>query len=29
MRDILKGQGFEIYSDEERSEFAFIEARKL
>jgi len=25
---VLKEQGFEIYSDEERGDFTFIEARK-
>lgn len=29
LRDIIKEQGFEIYSDEERGDFAFIEAREL
>jgi superfamily II DNA or RNA helicase len=29
LRDILKGKGFEIYQDEERGEFTFIEAREL
>lgn len=29
LRDVLKEQGFEIYMDEERSQFTFIEARKL
>jgi Hypothetical methyltransferase len=29
LRDVLKEQGFEIYSDEERSQFTFIEARKV
>jgi hypothetical protein len=27
--DIIKEQGFEIYSDEERGDFTFIEAREL
>ena len=29
IRDIIKKQGFDIYSDEERGDFAFIEAREL
>jgi hypothetical protein len=29
LRDIIKEQGFEIYSDEERGDFTFIEAREL
>ena len=29
LRDIIKGQGFEIYAEEERGEFTFIEARVL
>jgi ribosomal RNA-processing protein 8 len=29
LRDILREQGFEIYIDEERGDFTFIEARKL
>ena len=29
LRDIIKKQGFEIYSDEERGDFTFIEAREL
>ena len=29
LREIIKERGFEIYSDEERGDFAFIEARKL
>jgi Hypothetical methyltransferase len=28
LRDIIKEQGFEKYSDEEKGDFAFIEARK-
>jgi hypothetical protein len=28
LRDVLKEQGFEIYSDEEKGDFTFIEARK-
>ena len=29
LRDILREQGFEIYTDEERRDFTFIEAREL
>jgi Hypothetical methyltransferase len=29
LRDIIKEQGFEIYEDEERGDFTFIEAREL
>jgi hypothetical protein len=29
IRDIIKKQGFEIYSDEEKEDFTFIEAREL
>jgi hypothetical protein len=29
LRDVLKEQGYEIYSDEERGDFTFIEAREL
>ncbi len=29
LRDIIKKQGFEIYSDEERGDFTFIEAREI
>jgi superfamily II DNA or RNA helicase len=29
LRNVIKEQGFEIYSDEERGDFTFIEARKL
>jgi superfamily II DNA or RNA helicase len=29
LRDIIKQQGFEIYEDEERGDFTFIEAREL
>ncbi|MFL6358344.1 MAG: hypothetical protein ACJ72V_03250 [Nitrososphaeraceae archaeon] len=29
LRDEIKKQGFEIYSDEERGDFTFIESRKL
>jgi hypothetical protein len=29
LRQIVKDQGFEIYSDEERGDFTFIEAREL
>jgi SAM-dependent methyltransferase len=29
LRDLIKEQGFEIYSDEERGDFTFIEARDL
>jgi hypothetical protein len=29
LRDAIKEQGFEIYSDEERGDFTFIEAREL
>jgi SAM-dependent methyltransferase len=29
LRDVIKEQGFEIYSDRERGDFTFIEARKL
>jgi len=29
LRDILKQQGFEIYTDEERGDFTFIEAREI
>ena len=29
LRQIVKEQGFEIYSDEERGDFTFIEAREL
>jgi superfamily II DNA or RNA helicase len=29
LRDVVKEQGFEIYSDEERGDFTFIDARKL
>ena len=29
LRDVLREQGFEIYTDEERGDFTFIEAREL
>jgi hypothetical protein len=29
LRDALREEGFEIYQDEERGEFTFIEAREL
>jgi hypothetical protein len=29
LRDVIKGEGFEIYIDEERGDFTFIEAREL
>ena len=29
LRDILKEKGFEIYSDEVKGDFTFLEARKL
>lgn len=29
IRDLIKRQGFEIYVDEERGDFTFIEAREL
>ena len=29
LREVLTDQGFEIYSDEERGDFTFIEAREL
>jgi hypothetical protein len=29
LREIIKEQGFEIYSDEERGDFTLIEAREL
>jgi ubiquinone/menaquinone biosynthesis C-methylase UbiE len=29
LRDVIKEQGFDIYSDEERGDFTFIEAREL
>ncbi len=29
IRDVIKKQGFDIYSDEERGDFTFIEAREL
>ena len=29
LRNVIKDQGFEIYSDEQRGDFTFIEARKL
>jgi hypothetical protein len=29
LRDVLTEQGFEIYSDEERGDFTFIEAREF
>jgi hypothetical protein len=29
LRDVLREQGFEIYTDEERGDFTFIEARDL
>ena len=29
LRDIIKKEGFEIYSDEEKGDFTFIEAREL
>jgi hypothetical protein len=29
LRQIVKEQGFEIYSDEERGDFTFIEAREI
>ena len=29
LRDVIKEQGFEIYTDEERGDFTFIEAREL
>lgn len=29
LRDVIKEQGFDIYSDEVKGDFTFIEARKL
>ena len=29
LRNVIKDQGFEIYSDEENEDFTFIDARKL
>ncbi|MGB8035353.1 MAG: hypothetical protein WCF03_16195 [Nitrososphaeraceae archaeon] len=29
LRNVIKDHGFEIYSDEERGDFTFIEARRL
>jgi hypothetical protein len=29
LRDVLREQGFEIYTDEERGDFTFIETREL
>jgi hypothetical protein len=29
LRNVITGQGFEIYADEERGDFTFIDARKL
>ena len=29
LRDTVKAEGFEIYNDEERGDFTFIEAREL
>jgi hypothetical protein len=29
LRDIINAEGFEIYTDEERGDFTFIEAREL
>jgi hypothetical protein len=29
LRDIIKKQGFEIYSDEEKGDFTFIEASEI
>jgi hypothetical protein len=29
LRDTILGEGFEIYNDEERGDFTFIEAREL
>lgn len=29
LRKVITGQGFEIYADEERGDFTFIDARKL
>ena len=29
LRDVIKAEGFETYSDEERGDFTFIEAREL
>jgi 16S rRNA G1207 methylase RsmC len=29
IRDVIKEKGFEIYTDEERGDFTFIEAREL
>ena len=29
LRDVIKQRGFEIYEDEERGDFTFIEAREL
>ena len=29
IRDIIKKQGFDIYSDEQKGDFTFIEAREL
>ena len=29
LRDVIKGEGFEIYTDDERGDFTFIEAREL
>jgi hypothetical protein len=29
LRDVIKVEGFDIYTDEERGDFTFIEAREL
>ena len=29
LRDVIKAEGFEIYLDEERGDFTFVEAREL
>jgi hypothetical protein len=29
LRDVIKAEGFETYSDEQRGDFTFIEAREL
>jgi len=29
LRDVIKENGFEIYNDEQRGDFTFIEAREL
>jgi hypothetical protein len=29
LRDVIKAEGFEIYTNEERGDFRFIEARNL